>query len=65
MNRFKKKYPRPRWDSNGIPQGKEKIMDDKLIVNKPFEELKKINQHSAEYWSALSVCARAQSDRCE
>ncbi len=30
-------------------------MDDKLIVNKSFEELKKINQHSAEYWSARDL----------
>jgi DNA-damage-inducible protein D len=32
-------------------------MDDELIVNgqKSFEELKKINQHGAEYWSARDL----------
>ena len=40
-------------------------MDDNLAMHsqKSFEELKKINQHGAEYWSALSFCVRAQNDR--
>jgi len=35
-------------------------MDDNTIVSrqKSFEELKKINQYGAEYWSELSFCAR-------
>jgi DNA-damage-inducible protein D len=34
---------------------RENIMDDKLIVNKSFEELKKTNSFEAEYWNARDL----------